>query len=53
MLENFIITMDIQINDLFPFSQGGCFIGYTNESVPTIQPDEKATIGFLIYQAEL
>ena len=46
-LQNFFISMDVKINDVYPSNQGGCFIGYINESV-SANSDEIKTIGLLI-----
>ena len=47
-LQNFLISMDVRINDVYPSLQGGCFIGYTNESISAIQAEEIKTVSLLV-----
>ncbi|GAP39688.1 Ltp family lipoprotein [Flexilinea flocculi] len=48
-LQNFYLSMDIQVNDVFPGNQGGCFIGYVNEPISINGTEESvSTIGLLL-----
>ena len=46
-LQNFLISMDVTINDVYPSQQGGCFIGYTNESISSAQAEGMKTVSLL------
>lgn len=47
-LQNFLLSMDVRVNDVYPSGQGGCFIGYINESVKATQDEDVAMVGLLI-----
>lgn len=46
-LQNFLISMDVTVNDVYPSQQGGCFIGYTDESVSSVQAEDMKTVSLL------
>jgi len=39
-LENFMFSMDVILNDVFPAGQAGCFVGYINEYPAALQTEE-------------
>ncbi len=39
-LHNFMLSMDVTINDIYPAGKGSCFIGYFNESVTAVQNND-------------
>lgn len=43
-LENFMLSMDIVINDVFPSAQAGCFIGYANDYNAALQTQAKTQV---------
>ena len=47
-LQNFMFTMEILVNDVYPANQGGCFIGYTNTTTSAVQTEEATMIGLLV-----
>lgn len=47
-LQNFMITMKVHIEDVFPVNQGGCFIGYTNNSTTAEARDEVSLVALLV-----
>ncbi len=48
-LQNFLFSMKVTLNDVYPKNQGGCFIGYTNEPVNAVKTEETVeTISFLM-----
>lgn len=48
-LQNFYFSMEITVNDVYPRNQGGCFIGYTNESITGKKTEESVvTTAFLM-----
>ena len=46
-LKNFMFTMDVTIEDVFPAGQGGCFIGYKNDSVTAYAKEDAALVALL------
>jgi hypothetical protein len=47
--DNFQLTMDVTVNDVFPKNQGGCYIGFSNEkTASSADPAEINTILFLL-----
>lgn len=50
-LQNFMLSIDVTINDVFPSNQAGCFIGYTND-IAASQMLEEGTQVFLIADGE-
>ncbi len=47
-LNNFMYSMDVTIDDIYPAGQGGCFIGYINESVTAVQNSDKTLVALAI-----
>ncbi len=47
-LQNFMFTMDVRIRDVFPADQGGCFIGYKNDSVTAYANEDAALVALLV-----
>ena len=43
-LDNFMLTMDVTIKDVFPTAQAGCFIGYVNDLSAALKHEEAAQI---------
>ena len=46
-LVNFLFSMDVHVNDVFPQDQGGCFIAYTNEYTKADPDEEAETVALL------
>ena len=46
-LRNFMLSMDVTINDVYPSDQGGCFIGYTNESITAVKNSNSTLVAAL------
>ena len=44
-LTNFIMTMDVTINDTWPTAQGGCFVGFTNYGLTA--DDDSVTVAMV------
>ena len=46
--DNFQLTMDVTVNDVWPESKGGCFIGFTNYGVSAFSGTEGAEMVTLL-----
>ena len=44
-LTNFIMTIDVTINDTWPAAQGGCFVGFTNNGIAA--DDDAVTVALV------
>ena len=47
-LRNFMLSMDVSIDDIFPGGQGGCFIGYVNESISSVKNHDSSLVALAI-----
>ena len=47
-LRNFMFSMDVSINDVYPTDEGGCFIGYTNGSVTAVKNDDPSLTALVL-----
>ena len=47
-LRNFLFTMVINIEDVFPVNQGGCFIGYRNASASAAANEDTSLVALLV-----
>ncbi len=47
-LRNFMLSMDVTINDVYPSDQGGCFIGYTNESITAVKNSNSTLVALAV-----
>lgn len=43
-MQNFMFTMDITVNDVFPTGSAGCFVGYINDLAAAKQEEESTLI---------
>ena len=46
-LKDFMFSMDVRIEDAFPLDQGGCFIGYKDDSVTAYANENAALVALL------
>ena len=43
-MQNFMLTMDITVNDVFPAGSAGCFVGYINDLAAAKQEEESTLV---------
>ncbi len=49
-MDNFLFSMDVTVNDVFPADQGGCFIAFTNEFDPAVSKEDAVMIALLAHE---
>ncbi len=47
-LRNFMLSMDVSIDDIYPGGKGGCFIGYVNESITAVKNHNSSLVALAI-----
>ena len=46
-MDNYLFSMDVIVEDVFPADQGGCFIAYTNEFDPYVSKEDAVMTALL------